>query len=43
MDIANTFILWVLAAAAFVGVAAVVHKRFSRRNAEAERSTNAAS
>jgi hypothetical protein len=43
MVLANTFILWVLAAAAFIGVAAVVQKRTARRSAQDERSTNAAS
>jgi hypothetical protein len=43
MVIANTFVLWLLGAAAFIGVAAVVHKRTARRDAVAERSTNAAS
>jgi cytochrome c-type biogenesis protein CcmH/NrfF len=43
MDIANTFILWVIGAAAFMTVAAVVQKRHRRRTDEHERSSNLAS
>ena len=43
MVIANTFILWVLGAAAFMAVAAVVQKRTRRDRDVAERSTNHAS
>ena len=43
MVIANTFILWVLGAAAFLGVAAVVHKRSRRDRDVVERSSNHAS
>ena len=43
MVIATTFILWVLGAAAFLGVAAVVHKRSRRDRDVVERSSNHAS
>ncbi|MEJ8836029.1 hypothetical protein [Ramlibacter sp. AN1133] len=43
MVIANTFILWVLGAAAILGVAAVAHKRTRRDRDVAERSSNHAS
>ena len=43
MVIANTFILWVLGAAAFVGVAALVQKRMRRNRDIADRSSNHAS
>jgi hypothetical protein len=43
MDIANTFILWLLGAAAFIGVAAIVHKRTRRDRDVVERSSNHAS
>jgi hypothetical protein len=43
MVIANTFILWVLGAAAFLGVAAVVQKRTRRDRDVADRSSNHAS
>jgi hypothetical protein len=43
MVIANTFILWVLGAAAFLGVAALVQKRSRRDRDVEERSSNHAS
>jgi cytochrome c-type biogenesis protein CcmH/NrfF len=43
MVIANTFILWVLGAAAFLGVAALVQKRTRRDRDVAEQSSNHAS
>jgi hypothetical protein len=43
MAIANTFILWVLGAAAFLGVAALVQKRTRRERDVAEQSSNHAS
>ena len=43
MVIANTFILWLLGAAALIGVGAVLKKGNVRKNAVDERSTNAAS
>lgn len=43
MDFANTFILWLLLAAGFAGLAAVVYKRVSRRRTPEQASTNDAS
>jgi hypothetical protein len=43
MVIANTFILWVLGAAAFLGVAALVQKRTRHDRDVAEQSSNHAS
>ncbi|GAB3652483.1 hypothetical protein [Ramlibacter alkalitolerans] len=43
MDIANTFILWVLGSAAFLGVAALVQKRTHRERELAQQSSNHAS
>jgi hypothetical protein len=43
MAIANTFILWVLGTAAFLGIAAVVHRHTRRGRDVADRSTNHAS
>jgi hypothetical protein len=43
MAIANAYILWLLGAAAFIGIAAVVQKRTRKHRDEADRSSNHAS